>query len=100
MQSSSAKWLKKSSLIVLALLVSVFLFCFACVATVFSPYVIVSVAEQLGQAGPASSWAVPGLILLLEHGPNDFDDGDGICAPHGHVALALGKLEMKERLIR
>jgi HEAT repeat protein len=54
---------------------------------------VADAAECLAEFGPAARDATPALIEALEHGPNDYDTGDGVIPTRSHVASALGKLE-------
>lgn len=58
-----------------------------------SKYVCVKwAAECLGRMGPEARPAVPALLKVLRHGPNDYDTGDGTIGTRSRLAWALGEI--------
>lgn len=51
---------------------------------------VAGAARCLGRLGGAAREAVPALIGVLLHGPNDYDTGDGVIPVRSAVASALG----------
>jgi HEAT repeat protein len=49
-------------------------------------------AQCLGQMGGEAAASVPALVEALDHGPNNFDTGDGIVPARDAVMLALGRI--------
>lgn len=48
--------------------------------------------ERLGDMGHEAVDAVPDLVDILVHGPNDFDSGDGVIGFRSSIAIALGEI--------